>query len=142
MITVARVLMEDPHFQNPTVLMIVDRNELEEQLFANLHSLGVGRTVVADSKAHLRGLLRDDHRGLIVTTIHKFDDMPADMISRQNVYVLVDEATARPAATWATISSAPCPTPPRSALPARPSTVPPTAAARLRSSAWTTRRGT
>lgn len=92
MITVARVLMEDPHFQNPTVLMLVDRNELEEQLFDNLTSLGVGRVVVAESKAHLRGLLRDDYRGLIVTTIHKFDDMPADMVTRQNVYVLVDEA--------------------------------------------------
>jgi type I restriction enzyme, R subunit len=92
MITVARVLMEDPHFQNPTVLMLVDRNELEEQLFANLQSLGVGRTVVAESKAHLRGLLRDDHRGLIVTTIHKFDDMPGGLVTRQNVYVLVDEA--------------------------------------------------
>jgi type I restriction enzyme R subunit len=92
MITVARVLMEDPHFQNPTILMLVDRNELEEQLFANLQSLGVGRTVVAESKAHLRDLLRADHRGLIVTTIHKFDDMPADMTERENVYVLVDEA--------------------------------------------------
>lgn len=92
MITVARVLMEDPHFQNPTILMLVDRNELEEQLFANLTSLGVGRVVVAESRAHLRGLLRDDHRGLIVTTIHKFDDIPAAMITRQNVYVLVDEA--------------------------------------------------
>ncbi|MGI8828127.1 MAG: type I restriction endonuclease subunit R [Chloroflexota bacterium] len=92
MITVARVLMEDPHFQNPTVLMLVDRNELEEQLFANLQSLGVGRAVVADSKSHLRALLREDHRGLIVTTIHKFDDMPANMLTRENVYVLVDEA--------------------------------------------------
>jgi len=92
MITVARVLMEDPHFQNPTVLMLVDRNELEEQLFDNLQSLGVGRVAVAESKAHLRRLLHDDHRGLIVTTIHKFDDMPAEMMTRQNVYVLVDEA--------------------------------------------------
>lgn len=92
MITVARVLMEDPHFQNPTVLMSVDRNELEEQLFANLQSLGVGRVIVAESKTHLRGLFRDDHRGLVVTTIHKFDDMPADMLTRENVYVLVDEA--------------------------------------------------
>lgn len=92
MITVARVLMEDPHFQNPTVLLLVDRTDLEEQLSANLTSLGVGRVVEAESKAHLRGLLRDDYRGVIVTTIHKFDDMPAEMVTRQNVYVLVDEA--------------------------------------------------
>lgn len=92
MITVARVLMENPHFENPTILMLVDRNELEEQLFANLQSLGVERTVVAESKAHLQDLLCTNYRGLIVTTIHKFDGMPADMVTRENVYVLVDEA--------------------------------------------------
>lgn len=92
MITVAKKLVEMPAFQNPTVLMIVDRNELEEQLFGNLEALGFGRTVVADSKAHLKKLLAHDFRGLIVTTIQKFDDMPASMTKRSNVFVLVDEA--------------------------------------------------
>jgi len=92
MIIVARELMEDPHFQNPTVLMLVDRNELEEQLFGHLESVGLGRVVVAESKAHVRQLLRDRYRGLIVSTIHKFDDMPANLLTSENVYVLVDEA--------------------------------------------------
>jgi len=92
MITVAKLLIEDPAFQNPTVLMLVDRNELEAQLFGNLESVGFGNVAVADSKRHLRELLQSDRRGLIVSMIHKFDDVPADLNIRQNIYVLVDEA--------------------------------------------------
>jgi type I restriction enzyme R subunit len=40
----------------------------------------------------LNRLLRDDYRGIIVTMIHKFRDMPADLNLRKNIYVLIDEA--------------------------------------------------
>jgi type I restriction enzyme R subunit len=92
MITVARRLLQDPAFENPTVLMLVDRNELEQQLFANLQAVGFGRVEVAQSKHHLQRLLREDYRGLIVSTIHKFDKMPAKRSMRANIYVLIDEA--------------------------------------------------
>lgn len=92
MITVAKRLIEDPFFKNPTVLMIVDRNELEQQLFRNLESVGFGHVEVAASKRHLRELLEHDTRGLIVSMIHKFDDMPANINMRKNIFVLVDEA--------------------------------------------------
>jgi len=92
MITVAKRLIEDPFFENPTVLMLVDRNELEAQLFGNLEAVGFGHVEVANSKAHLRKLLRNDQRGLIVSMIHKFDDIPERINERSNVFVLVDEA--------------------------------------------------
>jgi len=92
MITVAKRLIEDPIFQNPTVLMLVDRNELEAQLFGNLEAVGFGRVEVAHSKRHLRELLAADRRGLIVSMIHKFDDIPACINQRANVFVLIDEA--------------------------------------------------
>ena len=92
MLTIARLLLADPHFQNPTVLLIVDRNELEQQLFQNLEAVGFGRVHLAQSKRHLRDLLKADTRGLIVSMIHKFDDMPANLCTRRNVFVLVDEA--------------------------------------------------
>ncbi len=92
MITVARRLLDDPAFQNPTVLMLVDRNELEAQLFQNLEAVGFGQVTLAQTKQQLRQLLARDHRGLIVSTIHKFDDMPPDASTRENVFVLVDEA--------------------------------------------------
>jgi len=92
MITVAKLLLLDPLFRNPTVLMIVDRNELQQQLFQNLGSVGFGHVEVARSKRHLRELLKRDTWGLIVSMIHKFDDMPADINTRDNIFVLVDEA--------------------------------------------------
>lgn len=92
MITVARRLLEDPRFQNPTVLMIVDRNELQQQLFQNLEAVGFGRLHIAQSKRHLRQLLRDDTRGLIVSMIHKFDKADANLNTRANIFVLIDEA--------------------------------------------------
>jgi len=92
MITVAKRLLEDPRLANPTVLMIVDRNELQQQLFQNLEAVGFGRVHLARSKRHLRRLLREDARGLIVSMIHKFDRADANLNTRKNIFVLVDEA--------------------------------------------------
>lgn len=92
MITAAKLLLEKPELENPTVLMLVDRNELESQLFGNLTSIGFGHVEVAQSKRHLQTLLADDYRGLIVSMIHKFDDIPACLNSRKNIFVMVDEA--------------------------------------------------
>jgi type I restriction enzyme R subunit len=93
MITIAKRLIEEPIFENPTVLMLVDRNELETQLFGNLAACGFGRSVaIANSKRHLQELLQNGTRGLIVSMIHKFDDVPAKINLRENVIVLVDEA--------------------------------------------------
>jgi type I restriction enzyme R subunit len=92
MLTLARLLLETPAFQNPTVLLIVDRNELQSQLFQNLEAVGFGKVHLALSKRHLRDLLKSDTRGLIVSMIHKFDDMPANLNPRANIFVLVDEA--------------------------------------------------
>jgi type I restriction enzyme R subunit len=92
MITIAKRLIEEQAFENPTVLMLVDRNELETQLFGNLAACGIEHVNVAANKDQLRRLLRDDTRGLIVSMIHKFDDMPARINTRKNFFVLVDEA--------------------------------------------------
>lgn len=91
MITVAKRLVEDPAFGNPTVLMLVDRNELEAQLFRNLDEAGVPYVEVG-SKKELEKLLKADRRGLIVSMIHKFDRADEKLIDRDNVFVLIDEA--------------------------------------------------
>jgi type I restriction enzyme, R subunit len=91
MIAAAEQILEDPAFKNPTVIMLVDRNELESQLFGNLTAYGM-EARVAGSKEDLRDLLRSDYRGLIVSMIHKFDRADADLSTRENVFVLVDEA--------------------------------------------------
>ena len=92
MIVAAKLILENPLFESPTVIMLVDRNELEQQLFGNLTSVGFEQVVVAKSKRHLQELLADDHRGLIVSTIQKFEGMPEAINTRRNIFVLVDEA--------------------------------------------------
>ena len=94
MIVAAEKLLERPHptLGKNTVLMIVDRTELEANLFGNLSAYGLKAVEVATSKARLRDLLASDYRGLIVSMIHKFDDLPAAINPRANIYVLVDEA--------------------------------------------------
>ena len=78
--------------EKPTVLMLVDRTELESQLFKNIVGYGLGSAMVAGSKRELQKVLSSDFRGLVLSMIHKFDDIPADMTARENVIVLVDEA--------------------------------------------------
>jgi len=93
MITTAKKLLEDPVFENPTVVVIVDRNELEAQLFTNLEAVGIKNVQVAESRSDLRQLIQTDRRGLIVSMIHKFEGIPEGVVNpRRNVFVLVDEA--------------------------------------------------
>jgi type I site-specific deoxyribonuclease, HsdR family len=91
MITAAKLIMENPKFQNPTILMIVDRNELEQQLFKNIESVEL-KAKMAESKKDLEARLREDYRGLIISTIHKFDDFPPNLNTRKNIFVFIDEA--------------------------------------------------
>ncbi|KAA0255653.1 MAG: HsdR family type I site-specific deoxyribonuclease [Acidobacteria bacterium] len=93
MITAAEQILEHPALKNekPTVLMLVDRNELEGQLFQNLTAYGLPYEQ-ATSKKRLRELLQNDYRGLIVAMVHKFEGADADLSTRENVFVLVDEA--------------------------------------------------
>jgi type I restriction enzyme R subunit len=83
---------ENKNLEKPTVLMIVDRTELESQLFKNIASYGIGSVQIASSKRELQRILSSDYRGLIVSMIHKFDDIPADINTRENVIVLVNDA--------------------------------------------------
>jgi type I restriction enzyme R subunit len=99
LITAARLMLEDrERFAGATVLLVVDRNELEGQLSGWVERLvgemrGGGIAIeYADSKAKLQELLDRDFRGLIISMIHKFDDIRADSCTRSDFYVLIDEA--------------------------------------------------
>jgi type I restriction enzyme R subunit len=99
MITAARLILENPtRFAGATVVMVIDRNELEGQLTGWVAALmgdlqGSGVAVkIAESKRALHDLLRQQFNGLIVTMIHKFDKADAKLSERSNVFVLIDEA--------------------------------------------------
>ncbi len=92
-ITIAsRLLRGGGETEKPTVLMLIDRNELESQLFRNITGYGITSHRVAKSKRDLQKILASDYRGLIVSMIHKFDNIPAAINTREGVTVLVDEA--------------------------------------------------
>jgi len=95
MIKAAEMLYRAPEAEKPTVLLMIDRNELEDQMLKNLASVGLGHVAHAHSIAELNRLLDakgQDYRGIIVTMIHKFRDMPANLNARKNIFVLIDEA--------------------------------------------------
>lgn len=92
MIKAAELLFKAPGADKPTILLMIDRNELEDQMLKNLVAVGLNNVAHAHSMAELTRLLKQDYRGLIVTMIHKFRDMPANLNTRSNIYVLIDEA--------------------------------------------------
>jgi len=99
LLTAARLILEDKAtFCNATVIIVVDRIELEGQLKGWVDRL-LGEVQQqdipvwrADSKSNVQELLRTDKRGLIVSMIHKFEGMDKDANPRENVYVFIDEA--------------------------------------------------
>ena len=99
LLTAARLILEaKDRFATATVVVVVDRTELEGQLAGWVERLlgemqqqdiAVWR---ANSKEGLRELLATDKRGLIVSMIHKFEGIEKDANSRDNIYVFIDEA--------------------------------------------------
>jgi type I restriction enzyme R subunit len=99
LLTAARLILEDrDRFRNATILLVVDRTELEgqlkgwvERLLGEMQQQDIA-TRRANSRADLEALLAADFRGLIISMIHKFDKIDADLCGRDNVYVFIDEA--------------------------------------------------
>lgn len=99
LLTAARLILEDKaRFANATVILVVDRTELEGQLKGWVERL-LGEMQQQDiaverahNKAKLQALLDADFRGLIISMIHKFEAIRKDSCSRDNVYVFIDEA--------------------------------------------------
>jgi len=89
---------EDMH--NPTLVVITDRNDLDDQLFGTFSAckdLLRQRPVQADSREHLKKLLQVPSGGVIFTTIHKFfpeskGAQYPELSSRKNIVVIADEA--------------------------------------------------
>jgi type I restriction enzyme R subunit len=94
----ARVIRH-PAMQNPTLVVLTDRNDLDDQLFGQFqrcHDI-LGQTPVqAASREKLHELLAVASGGVVFTTIQKFlpekgEKMPA-LSDRQNIIVIADEA--------------------------------------------------
>ncbi len=84
---------------NPTVLVITDRNDLDDQLFdtfASSQSLLRQEPIQANDRDHLKKLLKVASGGVIFTTIQKFQPQEGniydELSSRRNIIVIADEA--------------------------------------------------
>jgi len=89
-----------PEMENPTLVVITDRNDLDDQLFgtfARCYELLRQQPVQAQSRANLRELLRTASGGVIFSTVHKFfptedEDQHPLLTDRRNIIVVADEA--------------------------------------------------
>ncbi|MGJ8513920.1 type I restriction endonuclease subunit R [Carnimonas bestiolae] len=96
----AGMMVVDPAMKNPTLVIVTDRNDLDEQLFSTFsrcHELIRQIPVQAEGRDHLRELLNRASGGIIFTTLQKFSpeqgeqDFPK-LTDRSNVIVIADEA--------------------------------------------------
>jgi len=100
MVFYSGLLITTPELENPTIVVITDRNDLDDQLFdtfASSRQLLRQDPIQAESRTHLKELLKVASGGIVFTTIQKFlpeDGKPEyDLLSeRRNIIVIADEA--------------------------------------------------
>jgi type I restriction enzyme, R subunit len=92
MVFAAQKLRLNPALRNPTVLIVVDRIDLDAQISATFHASDIPNLVNAESRQDLESMLRQDTRKIIITTIFKFAESDGMLNDRQNIIALVDEA--------------------------------------------------
>ncbi|MEM3421922.1 MAG: HsdR family type I site-specific deoxyribonuclease, partial [Candidatus Hadarchaeum sp.] len=94
MLFAARKLWNDPTLEQPTIIIVVDREQLQDQMVGELFKTNSENVQVAMSIRDLRRLIGegDGYRGIIVTIVNKFDGMQQELSKRPNIIMLVDEA--------------------------------------------------
>lgn len=95
MLMLAGALVREPAMANPTIVMVTDRNDLDDQLFG---TFAAGRALLrqdpvqAESRDQLRQVLDRAAGGVVFTTIHKFTEAHGEISQRNNIVVMADEA--------------------------------------------------
>ncbi|SFN54019.1 type I restriction endonuclease subunit R [Dokdonella immobilis] len=99
MLFFAARVVRHPAMQNPTLVVLTDRNDLDDQLFGQFQRCAdiLGQTPMqADGREHLREMLNRASGGVVFTTIHKFmpekGEVMPELSARRNIVVIADEA--------------------------------------------------
>lgn len=97
MLFLSRLLMKSVHFASPTIVVITDRTDLDDQLsrtFVKAKTyIGDSSIESVESRSHLRELLKGrESGGVYLTTIHKFTEDIELLTERCNVICISDEA--------------------------------------------------
>lgn len=92
MVFAARKLRMHPSLGNPTVMIVVDRIDLDTQISNTFYTAGVENLVKAESRRELQQMLLQGTRKVIITTIFKFGEAEGVLNDGNNIIALVDEA--------------------------------------------------
>ena len=97
MLYLTRLLMKSEYFENPTIILITDRTDLDDQLSAQFTNaktfIGDNNVKSVESRAELRTLLQGRKSGgVFLTTIQKFTEDTKLLTERTNVICISDEA--------------------------------------------------
>jgi type I restriction enzyme R subunit len=92
MLFAARKLRLHPALKNPTVMIVVDRIDLDSQISSTFFAADTPNLVKAETRVDLQRLLSQDVRKIIISTIFKFGEAEGVLNERSNIIALVDEA--------------------------------------------------
>src|ERR1700733_9887333 len=92
MVFAAQKLRMHPKLRNPTVIIVVDRIDLDTQITATFNASDVPNMIGVSTRQELQTLLGQDVRKVLITTIHKFGEAGGKLNDRSNIIVMVDEA--------------------------------------------------
>jgi type I restriction enzyme R subunit len=92
MVFAAQKLRRAAQLKSPTVIVLVDRTDLDTQISGTFNAADVANVESTDSIKELQQMLERDTRKIIISMIHKFRDAKPNMNTRENIIVLVDEA--------------------------------------------------
>ena len=90
---------EEAGFDNPTIIVVTDRIDLDNQISSTFRRTGFSNPIQAVSISNLKELLKDSYGKTLLTTIHKFQERAEEqkeeieiLSDKSNVFVLIDEA--------------------------------------------------
>jgi type I restriction enzyme R subunit len=92
MVFAAQKLRLHARLGNPTVIIVVDRIDLDTQITATFNAADVPNMVAVGTRQELQESLARDVRKVLITTIHKFGEAGGRLNERSNIIVMVDEA--------------------------------------------------
>ncbi|MEN6442047.1 MAG: type I restriction endonuclease subunit R [Syntrophobacter sp.] len=92
MVFAAQKLRMHRQLGNPTVMIVVDRIDLDTQITATFNAADIPNMIGAVTRQELQTLLAADTRKIIITTIHKFAEADGRLNERSNIIMMVDEA--------------------------------------------------
>lgn len=92
MVFAAQKLRMTPQLKNPTVVIVLDRLDLETQITGTFNASDIPNMAALATKYELLRFFQQDTRKIAITTIFRFDDVDGVLNERGNIIVMADEA--------------------------------------------------